>query len=180
MPCGRIGGDFALEDKNMNGSRWMRVVLAAALVIAAAHSAGAQTCADSPADKTAVVTTLRSMYAAAMANDMVKLRGVFAPGAYLFDGGNRYDSVDSLMQDIEKFRGQGVKFVWSVTEPDVHVHCNYAWLAFVNVGSVQMPGSAEPAPTKWLESADLEKKDGVWRIVFFQSTRVPAPAPVAH
>ena len=159
----------------MSGSRPMRFVLSAVLVIATVHLAGAQTCADSPPERTAVVTTLRSMYAAAMGDDMVRLRGVFAPGAYLFDGGKRYDSIDSLMQDVKKFRGQGMKFVWSVTEPDVHVHCNQAWLSFVNVGSVQTPGTAEPIPTRWLESAELEKQDGVWKIVFFHSTRVPAP-----
>ena len=151
-----------------------------AMVLAwGAFGARAQSCAASPGDKDAVTATPRTMYAAAMADDMPKLRGVFAPGAYLYDNGERFDSVDSLMATIETYRAQGAKFVWSVTEPDVHVHCGEAWVAFVNVGSVQMPGTAAAMPMKWLESADLEKVDGVWKIVFFHSTRVPAAEPKA-
>jgi hypothetical protein len=155
----------------------MRMAAAALAVLAAGRLAGAQACAANPVDKTAVVETLKSMYAAAMADDRVKLRGVFAPGAYLFDGGVKFGSIDSLMQGIEKLRAQGMKFVWSVTDPDVHVSCGHAWIAFLNVGSVQMPAAAAATPTKWLESADLEKQDGQWKIVFFQSTRVPAAEP---
>jgi len=133
-------------------------------------------CVAQPSDNAAVVDTLRTMYAAAMADDMPRLRAVFAPGAYLFDGGVRFDSVDVLMGMIDGYRSKGAKFVWNVTQPDVHVHCNEAWVAFVNDGSIMMPGDAVPTPQKWLESADLEKQDGVWKIVFFQSTRVP-PQP---
>ena len=134
-------------------------------------------CVTQPSDNVAVVDTLRTMYAAATVDDMTKLRGVFAPGAYLYDGGVRYDSIDALMQLIHDYRAKGAKFVWNVTQPDVHVHCNQAWVAFVNDGSITMPGVASPTPQRWLESADLEKQDGVWKIVFFQSTRVPPPEP---
>jgi len=134
-------------------------------------------CVAQPSDNIAVVDTLRTMYAAATVDDMHKLRAVFAPGAYLYDGGARYDSIDALMQLIHDYRAKGAKFVWNVTQPDVHVHCNQAWVAFVNDGSITMPGAASPSPQKWLESADLEKQDGVWKIVFFQSTRVPPPEP---
>jgi hypothetical protein len=36
-----------------------------------------------------------------------------------------------------------------------------------------MQDSTGTKDLQWLESADLIKKDGVWRIQFFQSTRVP-------
>ncbi len=142
-------------------------------------AANAQTagCTTSKAEEAAVVDMVRAMYAAATVDDMDKLRSVFAPGAYLFDGGTRFDSVDTLMQVIHDYRAKGVKFVWNVTQADVHVHCNEAWMAFVNDGSITLPGAASPTPQKWLESADLEKRDGVWKIVFFQSTRVPPPEP---
>jgi len=130
-------------------------------------------CVAQPSDNAAVVDTLRTMYAAAMADDMPRLRTVFAPGAYLYDGGVRFDSVDALMQVIHDYRAKGVTFVWHVTQPDVHVHCNEAWVAFVNDGSITTPGAASPTPQKWLESANMEKQDGVWKIIFFQSTRVP-------
>ena len=156
--------------------RWRLWVLIVG--VAAWGSAGAQTvrCAASQADEAVVVQTLRTMYAAATVDDMVKLRSVFAPGAYLFDGGIRYDSIDALMGVIHDYRAKGAAFVWNVTQPDVHVGCNEAWVAFVNDGSVMAPGAAVATPTKWLESADLEKRDGVWKIVFFQSTRVPPAA----
>ena len=156
----------------------LRVLLAGAglcvgLVPAAkAQSAG---CPVSKPDEAAVVDTVRTMYAAAPVDDMAKLHAVFAPGAYLFDGGVRYNSVDELMQLIHDFRAKGAKFVWNVTQPDVHVHCNEAWVAFVNDGSITMPGAAAATPQKWLESANMEKRDGVWKIVFFESTRVPTP-----
>ncbi len=134
-------------------------------------------CVANQADEAAVVNTLRSMYAAATVDDIKKLHAGFAPGAYLFDEGMRYESVDALMQLIRDYRAKGVKFVWNVTQPDVHVHCHEAWIAFVNSGSVTLPGATEATPTKWLESADLEKQGGVWKIVFFQSTRVPPAEP---
>ena len=149
------------------------VGLCVGLVPAAkAQSAG---CPVSKTDEAAVVDTVRTMYAAATVDDMAKLRAVFAPGAYLFDGGVRYDSIDALMHLIHDYRSKGAKFVWNVTQPDVHVHCNEAWVAFVNDGSITMPGAAAATPQKWLESANMEKQDGVWKIVFFESTRVPAP-----
>jgi hypothetical protein len=154
-------------------------MLGIGLWVGLSPAARAQTagCAVSKADEAAVVDTVRAMYAAAAVNDMAKLHEVFAPGAYLFDGGVRYESVDALMQLIGDYRAKGAKFVWHVTLPDVHMHCNEAWVAFVNDGSITMPGAAAPTSQKWLESADLEKQDGVWKIVFFQSTRVPPPEP---
>ena len=131
-------------------------------------------CPVSKTDEASIVDTVRTMYAAATVDDMTKLHAIFAPGAYLFDGGVRYNSVDALMQLIHDYRAKGAKFVWNVTQPDVHVHCNEAWVAFVNDGSIAMPGAAAATPQKWLESANMEKQDGVWKIVFFESTRVPA------
>jgi hypothetical protein len=59
------------------------------------------------------------------------------------------------------------------------VHCDQAWIAYVNDGSIKPPGAPPPTPTQWLESAVLERQNGVWKMVFFQSTRVPVAAPVA-
>ncbi|MES2393420.1 MAG: nuclear transport factor 2 family protein [Acidobacteriota bacterium] len=136
--------------------------------------AEAQSCTTQPEDKDAVVATVRSMFAAATADDITKLRSVFAPGAYLFDNGKRFDSVDDLIALIDASRAKGMKYMWTVTDPDVHVHCDHAWLAYVNVGSVWMPGANAATPMKWLESGELEKQGGVWKVVFFHSTRVPA------
>jgi len=133
-------------------------------------------CVAKPGDEAAIVGTLRGMYAAATVDDRARMRSYLAPGFYMFDGGTRYDG-DSVMDRIEDSYRKGVKYAWSVTKPDVHVHCNDAWVAYVNEGSITKPG-AGTTPMQWLESAVLEREDGVWKMTFFQSTRVPAPVPV--
>ena len=163
----------------MRGLKMLAAIFAVVLCSSLSPAAQARTvgCVANQADEAGVVNTLRAMYAAATMDDMTKLRAVFAPGAYLFDGGTRYESVDALMQVMHGYRAKGVKFVWNVTQPDVHVHCDEAWIAYVNSGSITLAGATEATPTKWLESADLEKQGGVWKIVFFQSTRVPPAEP---
>jgi hypothetical protein len=139
----------------------------------ACGQAGAQSrCAAKPGDEAAIVGAVRSMYAAATVDDRAKLNSIFAPGFYMFDGGKRFNG-DSIMDEMEAFYAKGAKFVWAVTQPDVHVNCDEAWIAYVNQGSVQMSADAAPISTKWLESAVLQRQNGVWRIVFLQSTRVP-------
>ena len=65
----------------------------------------------------------------------------------------------------------GVVYVWRVTEPEVHVDGNTAWITYVNRGSVTDAAGAKDVT--WLESAVLRKEGGAWRIQFFHSTRAP-------
>ena len=46
-----------------------------------------------------------------------------------------------------------------------------AWIAYVNQGSIT--DASGTVSQKWLESAFLQKKAGIWRIAFLHSTRVP-------
>jgi hypothetical protein len=158
-----------------------RMLCGVGMVMAAllsAPTAKAQdACAAKPGDQAAIVETVRGMYAAATADDRAKVKGYFAPGFYMFDGGQRFEG-DSIMDVIEDFYKKGVKYVWSVTKPDVHVHCNEAWIAYVNEGSITKPGTP-PTPTEWLESAVLERQNGAWKLVFFHSTRVQPPTPIS-
>ena len=151
-------------------------IVALALVSSTLH---AQTCHTTDADKTAVADAIRTLYAAATVDDMARMRSVVSPTFYIFDNGHRYNNIEDLMKMVNTFQDQGAKFVWNVTNPDVTIDCNTAWITYVNNGSIQMPGSADPTPTPWLESAMLEKQDGTWKIVFFHSTRVPPPEPPA-
>jgi hypothetical protein len=107
------------------------------------------------------------------------MRSVVSPTFYIFDNGHRYNNIEDLMKMVNTFRGQGAKFVWNVTNPNVTIDCNTAWITYVNSGSIQMPGSAIPTPTQWLESAVLEKQGGTWKLVFMHSTRVPPAEPAA-
>jgi len=118
---------------------------------------------------------MRTMYEAATVADFAKLHTVVTPGFYAFDGGARYESIDSLMDAVKAYQDKGVKFVWTVTNPQVTVECDRAWITYLNDGSIQMPGASEATPTQWLESAIMKKQNGAWKLVFFHSTRV-APA----
>ncbi len=88
----------------------------------------------------------------------------------MYDGGARFEG-DSIMTLIKAQHAAGKHYEWNVTEPDVHILGHTAWIAYVNKGSI-----SDASGTKnqsWLESAFLEEKAGVWKIVFIHSTRVP-------
>ncbi len=138
-------------------------------------SISAQSCKTTDADKTAVVDALRTLYAGATVDDMGKMHSVTAPTFYGFDGGHQYSNIDDLMKVVKAQQDKGVKYVWNVTAPKVTIHCNEAWITYVNDGSFQLPGSVTPTPAQWLESAVLQKQAGAWKIIFFHSTSVPAP-----
>jgi hypothetical protein len=156
--------------------RFAGAVMVGLLPLPGARAQG-KACPAKPGDEAAIVETMRGMYAAATVDDRAEMRSYFAPGFYMFDGGTRYDG-DSIMDLIEDHYKQGVRYKWSVTQPDVHVHCDEAWIAYVNEGSITKPGAGS-TPMEWLESAVLERQGGEWKMVFFQSTRVPPPAPIS-
>ena len=134
-----------------------------------AAAASTHSCVSSPADQTQVTETMRTMYAAATADDLAKFHSVAAPDFYAFDNGKRYDG-DALMNAVKEFHDKGVVFVWTVTDPHVETTCNLAWITYTNRGS--MRGASGTQDVSWLESAVLQKQAGTWRIRFFQSTRV--------
>jgi ketosteroid isomerase-like protein len=72
---------------------------------------------------------------------------------------------------IKAQHAAGKRYEWNVTEPDVHVSGNTAWIAYVNKGSIT--DASGTTSQKWLESAFLQKQAGIWKIVFMHSTRVP-------
>jgi hypothetical protein len=138
----------------------------------------AQTCNTTDADRTAVADTLRTFYAAAAVDDFAKIHTVTAPTFYAFDNGQQFPSVDALLNLVKSYQDHGAKFVWNLTNPEVTLHCNDAWITYLNDGSVQLPNTTAPTPTQWLESAVLERQNGSWKILFFHSTRVPPLTPL--
>ena len=126
------------------------------------------------ADQAQVVDTVTALINAFAQDDVSKFHAVTAPGFYLYDGGARFDG-DSIMTLLEGEHTQGRRYEWSVTEPDVHINGNTAWIAYVNKGSVTDASGTKDR--RWLESGFLERKGGVWKIVFMQSTPVPRSAP---
>ena len=123
-------------------------------------------------DQKQVVDTVSTIFTAARADDVAKFDSVIAPGFYIFDVGARFNG-DTIMALIKAQHAAGKRYEWNVTEPDVHINGNTAWIAYVNKGSIS--DASGTVNQNWLESAFLEKRAGVWKIVFMHSTRVPPP-----
>ena len=121
-------------------------------------------------DPEQVVDAMRTMYVAATEDDLALFHSVAAPGFYSYDLGRRFTG-DELMALIKSRHEAGVVYVWRVTEPEVQIDGNTAWITYVNRGSIT--DSAGAKDVTWLESAVLRKESGTWRIQFFHSTRVP-------
>jgi hypothetical protein len=155
------------------------VLLLGVLVLTTSSTAMAQpTAPELPRTKQelAVLKSVQSLQLAASTDNQLMFHSLVAPGFYAFDNGKLLKG-DSLIQMVIDAHSKGMKFVWNVSEPDVHVRGDSAWIAYTNVGSIQAGGSAEPTPMTWLESAYLERHHGLWKLVFFQSSRISAPTP---
>ena len=122
-------------------------------------------------DQQQVVDTVSTVFTAARADDVAKFDSVIASDFYIFDGGARFNG-NSIMTLIKAQHAAGKHYEWNVTEPDVHISGNSAWIAYVNKGSIT--DASGTVNQNWLESAFLEKQAGVWKIVFMHTTRVPA------
>jgi hypothetical protein len=121
-------------------------------------------------DQKQVVDAVSTIFTAARADDVAKFDSVIAPGFYIFDGGARFNG-DTIMAFIKAQHAAGKRYEWNVTEPEVHIHGNTAWIAYVNKGNIS--DASGTVNQNWLESAFLEKQAGIWKIVFMHSTRVP-------
>jgi ketosteroid isomerase-like protein len=121
-------------------------------------------------DQKQVVDTVSAIFTAARADDVAKFDSVIASDFYMFDGGARFNG-DSIMALIKAQHAAGKRYEWNVTESDVHISGNIAWIAYVNKGSIT--DASGTVNQNWLESAFLEKQAGTWKIVFMHSTRVP-------
>lgn len=124
------------------------------------------------ADQKQVVAVLGSVFAAAEADDAAKFDSLIASGFYMFDNGKRFDG-DAIMGLIKSAHAAGMKYEWNVTEPDAHITGKTAWIAYINRGNVT-DAKGTTQNIVWLESADLEKQHGVWKLVFMESERIPA------
>ena len=124
-----------------------------------------------------VVDTVSTIFTAARADDVAKFESVIASDFYIFDGGARFNG-DSIMAFIKAQHAAGKRYEWNVTEPDVHISGNTAWIAYVNKGSIT--DASGTVNQNWLESAFLEKQAGIWKIVFMHSTRAPIPLQMSH
>jgi len=121
---------------------------------------------------TRIVDAVNTLFTAVRTDDAAKLNSIVAPDFYMFEGGRRFNG-EAIMAQIKALQVAGKRFEWSVTEPDIHISGNTAWIAYVNDGSIA--DASGRVPQQWLESAFLEKQAGIWKILFVHSTRVPTP-----
>ena len=139
------------------------LVLSTALCFAA--RAGSTT---GVSDQEQVIETVRQMFVALANDDLAQFHAVTGADFYAFDVGKRFAG-DELIELIMKLHAAGRIFVWEVTEPQVYVDGQTAWMTWINRGSIE--DTAGKSELSWLESAVLRKTDGAWRIQFLHSTR---------
>jgi len=115
-----------------------------------------------------VADTMREMYRALSDGDAARLSTILADDFDCFDVGRRFDrpGFAKLIADAQK---AGKRFVWTVQDETVHVEGDFAWIKYINRGSVgDATGST---PVTWLESAVLRRHADRWQITFFHSSR---------
>lgn len=123
-------------------------------------------------DRSEVVQTVRALFNALEASNDAQFTSLLTSDFYIFDGGSRF-SEQAILSLFKTQRAAGKSYNWNLSEPDVHVMGNTAWVAYVNKGSIiDSSGTKEQ---EWLESAFLEKHGAIWKIAFLHSTRVPKP-----
>lgn len=145
-------------------SRALPVLLAAFFTLSSAAQQKPLT-----SDQQQVVDTVKSIFVAAKADDIARFHSIVLPGYYMFDGGMRFDG-DAIMKLVSERHAKGVRYDWNVTDPDVHINGNTAWIAYVNRGSIT-DAQGKTTQMNWVESAFLEKQGDAWKIAFFHSTR---------
>jgi hypothetical protein len=133
-------------------------------------ASAASRCAPVTTAQSDVVGVMQKFFAAMRADDLKRFQEIAVPNFYAYDGGKRFTG-PALVDFIKGAHANGKRYEWSVTEPEVHVACNLAWITYVNQGYVE-DASGRQALT-WLESAVLEYAGASWRIRFIHSTRAP-------
>jgi len=123
-------------------------------------------------DEVAIVKTLEQFFSAAQRDDLERFHLVTTKDFYAYDNGKRFDG-DGIMDMVKQYHVKGYQFIWSVTEPQVHVNCDIAWLTYVNKGSIKQPDGTLTSVT-WLESAVMRWDGNVWKVRFLHSTREPS------
>jgi ketosteroid isomerase-like protein len=121
-------------------------------------------------EQSQIVDAVNTIFTAIQSDDAAQLNSVVAPDFYIFDGGRRFNA-EQVAAIFKTQRLAGKRYEWNVTEPDIHIRGNTAWIAYVNDGSIS--DASGRVHQQWLESAFLEKQAGTWKVVFMQSTRVP-------
>jgi hypothetical protein len=144
------------------------ITLAAAFFVSLTTTRAAQKLPLS--DTTRIVDTIKALFTAISSDDLAKFDSLVF---YICTkAGNDLHLIPSSPSSKSE-RAADKHYGSSVTQTDVHVSGNTAWIAYVNHGTVT--DASGTIHRKWLESAFLKREAGRWKIVFFHSDRVPPP-----
>jgi hypothetical protein len=108
------------------------------------------------------------LFSAFRADDEAEFKSHVTDGFYAYDGGKRFEGV-AILNFVKSLHAAGKKFEWNITAPEVHVQCDWAWVTYVNKGSITDASGRQDL--SWLESAILRYDEGHWRVQFLHSTR---------
>jgi hypothetical protein len=108
-----------------------------------------------------------TIFTAAGTEDIAKSDSVIAADFYIFPNGTRFNG-DAIMGVIKALHAAGKRYDEHVTEPDIQISGDTAWIAYVSKGSIT--DAFGTINQEWLESAFLQKEEGTWKIVFMHST----------
>ena len=111
----------------MAADKTVRTTLLLWLSVAVLWLADPAFAGESAAEQAKVVEAVRQMYVAATDDDLDQFRAVTTPDFYTFDGGKRM-SGDQLMALIKDAHAAGKVYVWDVTEPQIHIDGQTAWV----------------------------------------------------
>jgi ketosteroid isomerase-like protein len=125
------------------------------------------------AEEQQIVGAIIGLFNAIGAEDASRFHSITSPEFYMFDGGAYLDGKE-MLDCIKALHATGKRFEWEITNPDVHIEGNTAWIAYINKGRVTDASST--SQQNWLESGVLHKRQDEWKIVFMHSSRMPMKA----
>jgi hypothetical protein len=86
-------------------------------------------------DGPAVVQTIRAFFNALEISNDAQFMSLVTSDFYSFEGGTRFSGPE-ILSFIKAQRAAGRSYRWTVSEADVHVARNNAWIAYLNEGSI--------------------------------------------
>lgn len=151
-------------------SRHLSAFAAACLLTGCAHP-NPSACVASPRTQAEIESVVHAFFDALRNEDEAAFRRLTTTSFYSFDVGKRYVGIE-LVEVVKDAHARGVQLNWSVGPLDTKVGCNVAWSAWENAGSAGIPPDVKPV--RWLESAVLVRRNGLWKVDFFHSQRAAA------
>ena len=125
---------------------------------------------DVAAEKQNVEEALRNFYDAASTHNFQGIRDVCTNDFIIFESG-QVMNVEDFINFLAPF--EGATMTYNLEDIKINVEDSVAWLTLRSKAEVTM--GEQVMNYEWLESAVLEKQEGIWKFVFYHSTTVEPP-----